>query len=175
VFPIEASGQSRLNPLRAALEARDLGPLRESLAEDAVLRSPIFSVPFEGRERLLELYEVLFEVFGEMSYGADVGGDPQIFVWSSEVDGEPIEGVDTFSYDAAGKIAEITVYMRPLRGIAAFLDKAGPLLGARRSRGRAILMKVMGPPPSMMMRTVAGLGPRLLGITKRPGRGDSSK
>jgi hypothetical protein len=145
--------------------ARDLGPLREALAEDAVLRSPIFSVPFEGREAALELFSVLFEVFGEMTYTADIPGEPHhIFVWSSEIDGEPIEGGDTVRYDEAGRIAEITVFMRPLRGIAAFLDKAGPLMGAKQSKGRGRLMKVLGPPPSAIMRMVAGLGPRLLRI-----------
>jgi hypothetical protein len=154
------------NQLRAAMEARDLGPLRAALAEDVVLRSPIFSVPFEGRDEALDLFEVLFEVFGEMTYTSDVPGDPHIFIWSCQVDGEPLEGVDTVRYDDAGKIAEVVVYMRPLRGIAAFLDKAGPLMGAKQSKARGRLMKVLGPPPTAMMRLVARLGPRLIGMKR---------
>lgn len=158
--------ETEANPLRAAMMARDLGPLRTSLAEDAVLHSPVFSVPFEGRDEALELFEVLFEVFGEMTYTTDLPGDPHVFLWKSDIDGEPIEGVDTVRYDDAGKIAEVTVFMRPLRGVAAFLDKAGPLMGAKQSKGRARLMKVLGPPPTMIMRMVAGLGPRLIGMKK---------
>lgn len=152
------------NPLRDALEARDVSLLEGKFADDAILRSPIFSVEFQGTEELFELFEVLYEVLGEIEYTLDQPGDPHVFAWKTEVGGEPLEGVDLVSYDDAGKINEVTVFMRPLRGIAAFLDKVGPKAAARRSRGKAVLMRAMGPPPSMMMRSVANLGPKMLGM-----------
>jgi hypothetical protein len=152
------------DPLRAAFDARDLEMLREALAPEVVLHSPIFSVAFEGADELVDLYDVLFKVFGELSYTVESSGNPQIFAWKTEVGGELVEGADIVRYDDAGKIAEITVMMRPLRGIAAFLDKAGPMMAAKQSRGRATLMRAMGPPPSAVMRMLAALGPRMVGM-----------
>jgi hypothetical protein len=112
----------------------------------------------------LDLFMALYDVLGDMSYPFDNPGDPHVFGWVTDVDGEPLEGVDTVRYDAEGKIAEVTVFMRPLRGIAAFLDKTGPRIAKRAPLPRRIAMRMLAPPPSMMMRSVAGLGPRLLGL-----------
>lgn len=137
---------------------------RAALAENVVVRSPVFSVHFDGIEEAVEVLGAVFETVGEMDYIYDEPGDPHVFAWRTDIEGEPLEGVDIVRYDGAGKISEMTIFMRPLRGIAAFLDKAGPIMGANRSRGRSLLMKAMGPPPSAMMRMVAGLGPKMLGL-----------
>jgi hypothetical protein len=152
------------NPLREAMVARDIELLEASLADEVVLRSPIFSLPFEGKDEAVNLFAALYDVLGEMSYPFDYPGNPHVFGWVTDIDGEPLEGVDTVRYDASGKIAEVTVFMRPLRGIAAFLDKTGPRITKRAPLPRRIAMRVLGPPPSMMMRSVASLGPRLLGL-----------
>ena len=151
------------NPLRAAMEARDLALLDPALSPNVVLRSPVISTPFSGRDELLDLFAVLFEALGPLTYETDIPGDPHVFTWKTEIGGEPLEGVDLVRYDEAGLIREITVFMRPLRGIAAFLDATGPALARRRGgAGRAALMRVLGPPPSLVMKSVAGLAPRIL-------------
>jgi hypothetical protein len=161
----QGSAPNPPNPLREALIARDPAMARAALADDVVFYSPVFSVPFQGIDESTEVLAAVFETVGEMNYFYDErGADEHVFAWRTDVDGEPLEGVDIVKYDGAGKINEVTVYMRPLRGVAAFLDKAGPIMGANRSKGRALLMKVMGPPPSMIMRSVAGLGPKMLGL-----------
>jgi hypothetical protein len=116
------------NPLRDALLARDLDMLERSLADDVVLRSPIFSVPIEGKKETVRIFAALYEVLGEMTYLLDEPGDPAMFAWQTEVDGEPVEGVDLVRYDEDGLVKEVTVFMRPLRGIAAFADATGPRL-----------------------------------------------
>jgi SnoaL-like protein len=153
------------NPLRAAFEVRDIARLEESLAEDVVLRSPIFSIPFEGKEECVELFRALFETLGEMSYLLDQPGDPGVFAWRTEVDGEPLEGVDLVRLDDEGKVKEVTVFMRPLRGIAAFANATGPRLAG--SAGRRLLIRTAAAPPTLMMRALARLGPRMIGMGKR--------
>jgi hypothetical protein len=73
--------------------------------------------------------------------------------------------VDLVRFDDAGKIKEVTVFMRPLRGIAAFADATGPLLAG--NPAQRALLKVAAAPPSLMMRALAGLGPRMVGIGRR--------
>jgi hypothetical protein len=152
------------NPLREAMVARDIGLLERSLADDVVLRSPIFSVPFEGKPDAVRLFAALYEVLGEMTYLVDEPGDPAVFVWRTDVKGEPLEGVDLVTYDEDGLVKEVTVFMRPLRGIAAFADATGPKLAD--SAGKRVLLRAAAAPPSLMMRALAGLGPRMVGIGK---------
>lgn len=154
------------NPLRDALEARDPKMARAAFAENVIVRSPIFSVAFDGIDEATAVFAAVYQTVGEIEYLYDVPGDPHLFAWRSDVDGEPLEGVDMVRYDAEGKVAEVTIFLRPLRGIAAFLDKAGPIMAEGRSKPTAMLMKAMGPPPSAMMRLVAGLGPRMLGLRR---------
>jgi hypothetical protein len=156
----------RKNPLREAIEARNTGMARTAFAENVIVRSPIFSVEFDGVDEATEVYAAVFKTVGEIEYLYDEPGDPHVFIWRTDVDGEPLEGVDMVRYDAAGKAVEVTIFLRPLRGVAAFLDKAGPIMAANRSKPRTALMKVMGPPPSAMMRLVAGLGPKMLGLKR---------
>lgn len=153
------------NPLRDALESRDPEIARAAFTENGVVRSPIFSVEFQGPDEAAEVLGAVYKTVGEVEFLYGEPGDPHVFIWRSDVDGEPLEGVDLIRYDAQGKITELTVFLRPMRGVAAFLDKAGPIMAAGRSRPRALLMKAMGPPPTAMMRMVAGLGPKMLGLS----------
>jgi hypothetical protein len=154
------------NPLRPAFDARDPALLEGVLAEDVILRSPIFSVPFSGRDECTRLFETLFEVLGELDYVLEEGGDPAVFAWRTEVEGEPLEGVDMLRRNERGEITEITVFMRPLRGIAAFANATGPRLAREISPARGLLARAAAGPPALMMRAVAAIGPRMLGLRR---------
>jgi hypothetical protein len=150
------------------MEARDHDAVVATLAPDVVLISPIFGVPFEGREQASELFAVILEIFDELSYKTEIAGDPHVLNFTARINGEEIEGIDLLRFNDAGEISEIRVFFRPLRGIAAFMDAAAPKLGRRlKGGGTATVLRVLGGPPSLMMRSVAGLGPRILGLRKR--------
>jgi hypothetical protein len=151
------------NPLRAAMDARDPAMVEEALAPDAVIRSPIFSEPLRGRPLVVEVFSVVYEVFGEMTYPLDVPGDPHLFAWSSDIDGEPVEGIDLFSRNEAGEVSEVTVYMRPLSGVAAFLQVAGRALAKRRDGGRALALRATGFPLVPLMKLTGRVGSRMVG------------
>jgi hypothetical protein len=158
------------NPLRAAMEARDPAIVESALAPDAIARSPILDVPFEGREEITKLFSVVFEVLGPMTYVIDVPGDPHVLAWRTDVRGEPLEGVDMFSRNERGEIQELTVFMRPFRGVAAFIDATGPPL-AKRLGGSPLAVRVGNPPVAAAMRTMSRLAPRTLGMGARRRRG----
>lgn len=151
------------------MDARDPQILVRSLAPGAIVRSPIFSAPFEGSEEIADLYAVVFEVLGEISYQSDQPGDPHLFAWRSDVKGEPLEGVDMFTRNEQGLIGEVTIFLRPLRGVAAFIDAATAEWTRRNSSGgRAVAMRAATAPPVAMMKLLASTGPRMMGLPPRP-------
>src|SRR5688500_20165558 len=109
-------------PRREAFAARDIGMLERSVAEDVVVRSPIFSDPIEGKANCVRLFTALYEVLGELDYVLDEPGNPAVFAWRTEVNGEPLEGVGLVRYDDEGLITEMTVFMRLLRGLTAYVN-----------------------------------------------------
>jgi hypothetical protein len=152
-------------PLRAAFEARDHDGIVRALAPDVILRSPIFDVPFRGIEEASDLFAVLLEVLWPLTYLAEIPGDPHVLNFRGEIKGTPVEGIDLLRFDDQGRVKEITVFLRPFPGIAAFLGGMSPELGRRRGGGiRAAMMRVGGAPVRALMRATAALGPRLLGL-----------
>jgi SnoaL-like protein len=156
-------------PLRAAMEASDHDAVVACFAPEISLLSPIFDVPFEGRKRAADLFAVLIEILDDLEYTAEIPGDPHVLHARASVSGTPLEIIDLLRFDDQGKIREMTVLLRPFPGIAAFMDAMAPKLGRRlKGGGTAAALRVLGGPPSLMMRLVARLGPRLLGLRKPP-------
>lgn len=109
---------------RAAVEARDLDALDALFTADVRLNSPVKYVPFEGKPLVLGLFEVLFDTFEDFRYtgrldgtaatvadGADTAA--AVLVFRATVNGKEIHGIDLLHLDAAERIREITVMVRP--------------------------------------------------------------
>lgn len=132
------------HPFRTAWRTRELDAWIEALSPEIVLHSPVVRTPFRGRSAATELYDVLFETFGEVEItGEFADTDSHAFFWRADVAGRAIEGADLLRYDAQGKIAEIRVLIRPLVDIATFAAAAGPPLAARRSPTRGVLVRLL--------------------------------
>ena len=155
-------------PFRAAMEARDHAAVIDSLADDVVLRSPIFDMPFTGIDEASDLFAVLLEVLEPLEYLDEIPGDPHVLHFRGEIDGTELEGIDLLRFDQQGKIKEITVLFRPFPGIAAFLSATGPKLGRRRvGGGRAALLRIANAPLTFFMNRTAASGPGLLRLKSR--------
>jgi hypothetical protein len=152
-------------PLRAGMEARDAAAVRAAFSPDVVLHSPIITTPFRGRDEVGDLFEVVLEVLGPITYLAEMPGDPHVLSFRTDVKGTELEGVDLLHLDEEGLIKEITVLLRPFPGVAAFLKATGPKLARRRSgAGRAALLSLATPPLIGLMRTTNASAPGLLGL-----------
>ena len=152
-------------PFRAAFEARDHDALVEALSPDVALRSPIFEVPFTGRDEVGDLFAVLLEELWPLTYLDEIPGDPHILHFTGEIKGKTLEGVDLIHLDEEDRVQEITVFFRPFPAIAAFLSQTGPKLARRRGgAGGAAALKVAGAPVSALMRVTAATGPGMLGL-----------
>jgi hypothetical protein len=157
-------------PLRAAFEARDHDAVVRALAPDVVLFSPIFETPFRGIEEASDLFAVLLDVLWPLTYLAEIPGDPHVLNFRGEINGTPFEGIDLLRFDEQGRVKEITVFLRPFPGIAAFLGAMSGKLGRKRGgAGTAATMKVAGAPVRALMRVTAAVGPRLLGLGREKG------
>ena len=120
------------HPFRRAAETKDLDLLRETLAEDVVLHSPILFKGFEGREMALVVLANVIEVFEDFRYLAALHGDGTVVLrFAAKVDGKfEIEGVDYLTLGADGRVTDLTVFLRPQKAVQAFNERMVALLGA---------------------------------------------
>jgi hypothetical protein len=150
------------HPFQAAWRTRDLDAWADALADDVVLHSPVMTTPFKGREAGTELYGILFEAFGEFEItDAFAAGDRHAFYWRADLGGRWIQGTDLIRSDAQGKIAEVTVMIRPLVDIAAFAAAVGPALARRRGPVRGFLLRLLTLPLRALMAAADFAAPRL--------------
>jgi SnoaL-like domain len=107
---------------RRAAETKDLDLIRETLAEDVVLHSPILFKGFEGRDMAVLVLSNVIEVFEDFRYLDEVHGDGSVVLrFAAKVGGKfEIEGIDYLTLDADNRITDLTVFLRPLKAVTAF-------------------------------------------------------
>jgi hypothetical protein len=121
-----------LADFRAAVEGGDHAGMVAALAPDPVLRSPVSFKPFEGREAVSRLFEILLEVFEDFRYTDEFEADGKAaLVFQARVGDREVEGLDLFRLDDEGRIRELTVMVRPLSGLNALGEAVGARLYAQ--------------------------------------------
>jgi hypothetical protein len=119
----------------AAIAARDPEALIATFAPDIVLHSALTAAPFEGHEVAADTYRSVLESFEELRIVDEFeSGDTHAFFWEGRMGGRFVAGADRIRVDADGKVREVTIFGRPMSGVASFLTEIGPRL-ARRRRG----------------------------------------
>ena len=120
-----------IQAFRTAVEAGDHDAMVAALAPDAVLRSPVTFKPFEGRDAVAGLFEILLEVFEDFHYTDEFEADGKVaLVFRTRIGDREAEGVDLFRLDAEGRIAELTVFVRPASGLMALGEAVGAKLAS---------------------------------------------
>ncbi len=122
------------HPFRVAAEAKDLGQMTEALREDVVLHSPILFRGFEGREIVSQVLTHVAATLEDLTYTDElVEADTVCLRFKAKVGDRELEGIDFLELDADGKVAELTVFMRPLSAITAFNEQMKARLEAAQS------------------------------------------
>lgn len=136
-----------------AVEAHDLERIGEACSPDVVLRSPItVRIPFKGRKRVLELMEEIFATLEWMRVVRDIReGNVQVLEIEARLAGYDMHQVQLIEHDDDGLVERITLFMRPLPGVANLAAHLGPRL-ARRRYGPVVAAGV-----TMFIRPVAWL------------------
>ena len=116
---------------RKAVEAQSLDDMLSPFAEDAVLHSPITFKPFEGRAAIRTLLGILLEVFQDFRYTDELDSADaatKALVFRARAGQRELEGIDLIRFDAAGRICDFTVFIRPRSAIEALLAEVAPRL-----------------------------------------------
>lgn len=116
---------------RQAAEAKDFSRGAELFAADVVFRSPAVYEAYSGLEALGLLLTNVAQVFEGFRYVDQVEtGDTAVLVFEAKVGDRDVNGVDILRFGADGKIAEMTVMIRPLSGLNALVEEMGRRLAA---------------------------------------------
>jgi len=128
------------HPFRVAAEAKDVELMTEVLREDVVLHSPILFRGFEGREMAIVVLSQVIEVLEEFRYTDELHeADTVALRFKASVGDRELEGIDFLELDADGRVAELTVFMRPLSALTAFNEEMKTRLEAAQPQRRAPL------------------------------------
>jgi SnoaL-like domain len=107
-----------------AVERRDAEAVRDALADDIAFRSPVVFRPYQGRDLVATiLTEGAMKVFEDFGYRDRFeSGDAAALVFAARVSDREVDGLDLLRFDAAGKIRELTVMVRPMSGVHALAE-----------------------------------------------------
>lgn len=118
------------HPFRRAAEAKDLELLAETLREDVVLHSPILFRGFEGREVVSQVLTHVAATLEDFVYTDELAGDRTVALrFKARVGDRELEGIDFLELDDEGKVAELTVFMRPMSALTRFNEQMAERLG----------------------------------------------
>jgi hypothetical protein len=118
---------------RRAAEAKDFELLTETLREDVVLHSPILFRGFEGRDTVATVLTHVAATLEDLTYVDELGDGKSVCLrFKATVAGtnRELEGIDFLELDEDGRVAELTVFMRPFSALTAFNEQMKARLGA---------------------------------------------
>jgi hypothetical protein len=118
------------HPFRRAAEAKDLELLAETLREDVVLHSPILFRGFEGREVVTQVLTHVVATLEDLTYIDELAGERTVALrFKARVEDRELEGIDFLELDDEGRVAELTVFMRPMSALTRFNERMAERLG----------------------------------------------
>ncbi|MGE2816264.1 nuclear transport factor 2 family protein [Mycobacterium heidelbergense] len=154
-----------ITALRAAGERGDADAVIPLLAADVVFHSPMTDlVRFEGKDEVAALYRDIFAVLEDIDTTEPLAlGDTRSFSFRARVRGVELEAMNLVRFNEQGQIAEMTVFIRPLPGLATLFAALPPRVSARRrGRARAALATVLARPLAFAVRTADRFVPAFL-------------
>ena len=118
------------HPFRTAAERKDVELMIETLREDVVLHSPILFRGFEGRDAVGMVLSHVAEVLEGLRYVDEARGDGTVVLrFEATVGDKQLEGVDYLTLDEDGRVADLTVFMRPMSALTSFNERMAERLG----------------------------------------------
>jgi SnoaL-like domain len=118
------------HPFRVAAESKDVGLMTETLHDDVVLHSPILFRGFEGREMVGQVLAHVAATLEDFTYTDELIGENSVCLrFKAKVGDRELEGIDFLELDDEGRVAELTVFMRPLSALTSFNEQMAERLG----------------------------------------------
>jgi hypothetical protein len=113
------------------VRTRNVAGLDTLLADDAVFHSPVVHTPQAGKAITARYLAAAFHVFFNESFRyvrEIVGPQDAALEFAVEIDGIAVNGVDLIKWNAAGRIVEFKVLIRPLKAINLVHQKMAAML-----------------------------------------------
>jgi hypothetical protein len=113
---------------------RDASGLAGLIDAEAVFFSPVVHTPQRGRALVEAYLGAALQVFGgpDFRYVREIEGEGEaVLEFETAIDGILVNGVDLIRWNAAGRIVEFKVMLRPLKAIQVVHEKMAALLQAR--------------------------------------------
>ncbi len=118
------------HPFRRAAEAKDVELMTETLREDVELHSPILFRGFEGREVVGQVLTHVAATLEDLTYVDELAeGDTVALRFKARVGDRELEGIDFLELDEDGRVAVLTVFMRPMSALTTFNEQMKERLG----------------------------------------------
>jgi hypothetical protein len=118
------------HPFRRAAEAKDVALMTETLREDVELHSPILFRGFEGREIVGQVLTHVAAVLEDLTYVDELHEANTVCLrFKANVGDRELEGIDFLELDDDGRVAVLTVFMRPMSALTAFNEQMKQRLG----------------------------------------------
>ena len=128
-----------LEQLAHALEAADAAAVVETMADDVTLRVAVHDQPFEGRPAAAQILgAVLDGVLHDIEVSETIAGDDAaVLMFTAQVAEYQGDGLLVVRSDQAGRICDLTVFLRPLAALQALAEEMGRRLGGPPPAGSA--------------------------------------
>ncbi|WP_109301958.1 nuclear transport factor 2 family protein [Aquimarina sp. AU474] len=119
------------------VDHRDFSKLDQLIADEAVLHSPVVWTPQKGKN-IVSIYLVAagnIIANEHFKYVREVTNEEHsILEFTTKIDDVTVEGVDMLTFDEEGKLKDIKVMIRPLKGIQKVHQKMGEFLEGMKKR-----------------------------------------
>ncbi|NVO05617.1 MAG: nuclear transport factor 2 family protein, partial [Rhodoferax sp.] len=128
---VPAAVAQSLKAWHAMVSSGDLGELGNLLHPKVVFHSPMAHTPYPSAMVVGLILTTVAKVFEDFAYHREfVGSDGKSVTleFSARVGDKALKGVDLIRFDAAGKIVEFEVMVRPLSGLQALGEEMGKRL-----------------------------------------------
>ncbi len=113
------------------LETRNTKELKDFIAEDAVLHSPVVFTPIKGKFMVSMYLTAAAEIIanGHFKYVREVcDKENALLEFETEINGISVNGIDMIQFNEQGQLKEIKVMVRPLKAINIVYQKMGEYL-----------------------------------------------
>jgi len=119
-----------MHPFAEAVLAGDHDAAIATLAEDIEFRSPAVYKPYHGRDNVAPILGLVATVFENFRYAAEWrDGATTILFFEASVGERELQGIDILEDGVDGKVAKLTVMIRPLSGLQAVAAAMAERLG----------------------------------------------
>ncbi len=129
------SAEAFVKEWHRVVDARDFSTLSDMLADDVTFRSPAFFKPTQGKLPvgmiLMGVGQVLPDLHYTRHFTSEDGAVMEFEATATDETGKArsVQGVDLFALNPEGKVAELTVMIRPLNGLQVLAASMRKLMG----------------------------------------------